>query len=376
MRTVLVTGATGAIGSDLTRRLVIEENTKLRLLVRAQSPEHLNRRLHELFRFWDLDAKAPSIAGRVEAFRGDVTQHRLGLDEPDWDRLSSEVTHVVHAAGNVKLNRPLPEARQAAVDSLRHVLSFVESCRRTGAFQKLDYVSTVGVGGLMPGPLPERAIVERRAFRNSYEAAKAEAETVLLEEMDRGLSATIHRPSMVVGDSLTGKIIQFQVFYYLCEFLSGARTLGIVPQTRGFQLDIIPVDYVSQAIHMSSTRPDAAGKIFHLCSGSEAPTLEELTQHVRHLFAACGRPTPKLRSIPLPLLRTVLPVAGWCVGKATRRALQALPFFLAYLDTPREFGNVASRAFFSSSGLSLPAPDSYVDVVLTYYLSGKGAAAA
>ena len=55
--------------------------------------------------------------------------------------------------------------------------------------------------------------------------------------MQAGLPATIHRPSMVVGDSQTGKVIHFQVFYHLCEFLSGRRTLGIVPDTGDAALD-------------------------------------------------------------------------------------------------------------------------------------------
>src|SRR5262249_47879396 len=161
----------------------------------------------------------------------------LGLDRPSYERLSREVTHVVHAAGNVKLNRPLEEARRSAVDAAGHVVSFVDACRACGGFQKLRFLSTVGVVGKMPGTVPERAFPEARAFRNSYEAAKAEAETFLLEHMARGLPATVHRPSMVVGDSRDGRIIQFQVFYHLCEFLSGRRTAGVIPGARDIRLD-------------------------------------------------------------------------------------------------------------------------------------------
>ena len=43
---------------------------------------------------------------------------------------------------------------------------------------------------------------------------------------------TLHRPSMVVGHAETGKVIHFQVFYHLCEFLSGRHTRGLIPADR------------------------------------------------------------------------------------------------------------------------------------------------
>jgi thioester reductase-like protein len=370
VRTVFVTGATGAIGSELTRGMLAEDGTRVRLLLRARSPEHLNSRLLDLFRFWNLDPHDPSISQRIEAFAGDVTLPRFGLDEKTWTRLADEVTHVIHSAGNVKLNRPMEEARRSAVDPISHIVTFIESSRRHGVFQKLDYVSTVGVGGRMAGTLPERPLHEPRTFRNSYEAAKAEAETFLLARMDSGLSATIHRPSMVVGHSRTGVIIQFQVFYHLCEFLSGQRTFGIIPDIRGFQLDIIPVDYVARAIQLSSLRNDASGRVFHLCSGGESPALTDLSRMVRQRFEAAGRPTPPpLRTIPSAIMRALVPIAGWCVGSSARRALRSLPYFLDYLDSPPTFANENTCAYFSAAGITLPHPDSYLDAVLSYYLA-------
>ena len=55
----------------------------------------------------------------------------------------------------------------------------------------------------------------------------------------------------VVGDTINGRIIHFQVFYHLCEFLSGRRTLGLAPGFGGARLDIVPADYVAQVIALS-----------------------------------------------------------------------------------------------------------------------------
>lgn len=370
MRTVLLTGATGAIGSVLAQYLASEPDTRLHLLLRAHSPSHLSQRLRELYAFWGLDPNDRATTGRVEAHAGDVTLPKLGLGEAEFHRLTRDVTHLIHSAGNVKLNRPLDEARRSAVGSAAHVLSFVDTCRRHGPFQKFEYVSTVGVAGRMPGMVPERIFPEPRCFRNTYEAAKAEAEQLVFDEIGRGLPATIHRPSMVVGDSHDGRIIQFQVFYYLCEFLSGRRTAGIVPRTGDIRLDIVPVDYVARAIQVSSRHVGAVGRIFHLCAGPmHAPRIADLAVHVREFFVAHGLRAPRLRPMSPALMRRLLPVVGVLSPRKVRRTLQSLPHFLAYLAEAQVFDNAKSVEFFAAAGVKLPAVDHYLDAVLSHYVS-------
>lgn len=369
MKTVLLTGVTGAIGSVVGRLLLDQPETQIRLLIRAQSREHLHTRLLALYDFWRLDPASRDATARIRAVIGDVTQSSLGLDAVVYRELASEVTHVIHSAGNVKLNRPLEEARHSAVSAAGEIVAFVEACAPR-QFKKLEFVSTVGVAGDMPGVVPEQPFIGARAFRNSYEAAKAEAETLVLERIGRGLPATIHRPSMVVGHSKDGAIIQFQVFYYLCEFLSGRRTHGVIPKMEGIQLDIVPVDYVASALVRSGDQTDASGRIFHLCSGpAQAPFLTDLAAEVRRFFAAHDRPVPPVRVIAPSLVRTLLPIMTRLAPARLKRSLESLPHFLAYLDMPQTFGNTETQDYFSAIGLHLPPVRSYLETVLGYYVS-------
>jgi nucleoside-diphosphate-sugar epimerase len=216
--------------------------------------------------------------------------------------------------------------------------------------------------------VPERPLREAREFHNTYEAAKAEAEEILLQQMQRGLPATIHRPSMVVGDSRTGKIIHFQVFYYLCEFLSGKRTFGIIPDARDVRLDIIPVDYVARAIQVSASRPDAVGRVFHLCSGPlRAPRIVDLARWLHHHLSAHAGKLTRLRPVPLAWIRRSLPLLRLLAPRTARRALDTLPFFLAYLDEDQLFDNSRTSDFFSSDGLAVPPVGDYLGRVLEYH---------
>jgi thioester reductase-like protein len=282
------------------------------------------------------------------------------------------VTHVIHCAGSVKLTQPLETARIHAVDAARHVVKLCKDAAQVGQFKKLEFVSTVGVAGRIMGLVSEQPLRQPRRFHNTYEQAKAEAETYLLGEMQAGLSATIHRPSMVVGDSQTGKIMHFQVFYHLCEFLSGRRTYGILPNFGDWRLDIIPSDYVAKAIYLSSNQSHTLGKIFHLCSGPEqALPLAELAQWMNRLLVRPGEKPYRICTLPRGWIRGLMPLLSLCVGHKSRRALQTLPHFLAYLDEKPMFDNRETRAFFTTLGLNVPPVEGYFNILIRYYLESR-----
>jgi thioester reductase-like protein len=373
MKTVLIMGGTGVIGSALTGLCLEDEDTEVRLVLRARSKEHLEERVTGLVAWWGLE-RAVHESGRLQAFRGDVSEPLFGLDEATYKSLVREVTHVVHSAGNVRLNQSPDDARRSLVDSTRHVLAFAEAGRRDGLFRKLEFVSTVGVAGRRPGLVPERPLSEPRGFRNAYDTAKAEAEEVLVRAQHEGLPATIHRPSMVVGDSGTGRVIHFQVFYYLCEFLAGRTTFGVVPDAGEMTLDIVPVDYVARAIWLSSGREDAAGRIFHLCSGpSQAVRINELSDRVREIFDRAGRERVRLRRVSPGLIRALLPLVAWAAPVKIRRALRGLPLLLAYLTEPQSFDTRETTRFFAPHDLVVPPVDAYLNRVVQYWLSLRAA---
>lgn len=371
MSCVLVTGATGVVGSALVPWYLQEETAQVKILVRADSPSHLEQRLAGLFAFWQplgLDARG---LDRVQALRGDVTSPRWGLSPEDYSRLAAEVTHVVHAAGNVKLNQPLEEARRSAVDSARQAVDLARACQEHGQFQKLEVISTVGVAGTTRGLIRE-VPYEAERFHNTYEQAKAEAEKLVLAEMAQGLPATIHRPSMVVGDSRTGHIVHFQVFYYLTDFLSGSRTWGFVPETGPAKLDIIPADYVARAIYLASHRPETAGRILHLCSGPERSwTLSRLTEWLREMLSRRGTRLPRLRRLSPAWYRRALASIRPLVPAKRRRFLTSLPYFLDYLAEEQLFDNTQARQFLAAAGCQMPAPEEYLEKVMERYWNRK-----
>ena len=368
MKSVFLTGATGTIGSALVPRLLDTGDTVLSLLIRARDEGDLRARLDAMLGYWGYPPGDPHAA-RIRPLRGDISLPDFGFDAQGLARLAGETTHIIHCAASLKLNMSIDQARATAVVPTRTVLDLGRRCARAGTLRKVDLVSTVGVWGRTPGHMPERQLPEVSEFHNTYEAAKSEAERVIWAEGE-GLPITVHRPSMVVGATGSGRVIHFQVFYHLCEFLSGARTFGIMPNLGETRLDTVPVDWLADVICWANDRPETAGRIFHLCSGPQgAIALPALQDQVRRAWRVHGRPLPRLRRVDRRVLERLIPVVGMFVGAKGRRALRGLPPVLAYLAEQQGFWNTETvRALAAAGQPSVPPVESYLGRVLGYYL--------
>ncbi|MCU0804448.1 MAG: SDR family oxidoreductase [Burkholderiales bacterium] len=370
MSTFFITGSTGVVGSALVAALLDRPDARLRLLIRAPSDEVLRERLAALLAF--TGHGGTDAARRVEALRGDTTAPRLGLGEQDYARIAGECTHVIHVAGLVRMNLSIADARASAVTAARNMLDLVDRCADKESFAKAELVSTVGVGGRWPGELPERFLVEPRSYHNTYEQAKAEAEELMAGAAEHGAPITVHRPSMVIGDSRSGRVWSFQVFYHLAEFLSGRRTRGVQPPIDDATVDLIPADYVARAILWSAATPATRGRVLHLCSGPDgAVRLPMLRERVREKFRHAGVALPRIVTVSPGMLKGLARVAGPLLPPSSRRALATLPIFLDYLSERQAFGNRQTRALLAAAGIDLPRHDTFLEPVLDYYFAQK-----
>jgi thioester reductase-like protein len=366
-RVVLLTGGSGVVGSALLPYLVEAADTEIVLLLRAGSADALATRRRACLDFAAGRMRRDHEA-RVAAVRGDVAETSLGLAPADHASLVERVTHIVHAAGVVKLNQPLDAARRSAIDGVAHGLEFARACAAHRPPPKMEYLSTVGVAGRRSGVVPEAPLDDVAGYHNTYEQAKAEAEAMALAASREGLPITVHRPSMVVGDSRDGRVIHFQVFYHLARFIAGARTRGIVPAFGDVRLDLVPSDYVARAIATSMTRADATGRILHLCAGpGGAMPLDEVGERVRAFLAAHGEAIGPPRHVPRSMVRLFARVGGAVVPGSAGRALASLPHFLDYLAEDQRFANAQTAAFFARENLRPPPIASYLDTVLEYW---------
>ena len=286
---VVLTGATGFVGAELLARFL----------------ERGDRHVYALVRADDDDAAGDRLPGheQLTAVAADIERPGLGLDERTADAIAEDATTVVHCAASVSFDDDLERSRQVNVEGSRHVVELAERCAERGdGLDRLSYVSTAYVAGTYRGLFREDQLDVGQGFRNPYEQSKFEAET-LLRERAEGLPVQVLRPSIVVGERRTGRTSSFNVLYGPLKAFARGK-LPAIPGRRSSPVDIVPVDYVADAVHeLASSGADGT---FHLVAGENATTVGRLLKLAsRHLRK---RPPPVLpptvyRRIAHPLLR-------------------------------------------------------------------------
>jgi long-chain acyl-CoA synthetase len=167
------------------------------------------------------------------------------------------------------------------------VLEFAERCHARSGLRRLSYISTAYVAGEHAGRFNEDDLDVGQHFRNAYEQSKFEAERLAAGAQ---LPVTVLRPSIIVGERDSGWTASFNVLYWpLRAFSRGAYVA--LPARRDAPVDVVPVDYVADAIFALSQTPEAEGAAYHLTAGSNATSVGELVELAAAYFR---RPAPRL----------------------------------------------------------------------------------
>lgn len=272
---VLLTGGTGFLGPEVAARLLERTDLEIVSLVLADSDAEAARASDRAW--WFLPDLRAELGARIHPIAGDVAKPTLGLDSSTYADLCDRVTHIVHSAADLRVDATVEQLRVTNVTGVANVLGFARSALR---LERLVHVSTAYVAGGRTGTVDEDDLTDAFGFGSPYEQTKYEAERLVRDGASE-LPVTIVRPSMIVGDSSTGEIKTFNTFYTpLRLFLSGK--LRIVPARRDLRVNIVPVDYVADAIVSLTFDPRAVGKTVHLTTPTdELPTAGDVLAFTR-----------------------------------------------------------------------------------------------
>jgi thioester reductase-like protein len=356
---ILLTGATGLVGGDLLPRLLTEAPaSEVVCLVRARNDEALAQRREALLGH----ARVPqAAAARVRVVRGDACEPDLGLGSTRAE-LASRVRSVVHAAASTRFDLELEAARRTNVAGCRHVLEFA---RAAGA--RLHHVSTAYVAGARSGVLHVRDAATNVGFHNSYETSKWEAESELLAAPD--VRTTVYRPSIIVGDSRNGRTPHFRVLYEPFKWVIYGKT-SVLPCRPDVRLDVVPVDYVCDAIVALGSGASSVGAVYHLSAGPErSSSIAELVALAEPIvngwLDARGEPRVLVPSIVSPEEATPEQAQLFALGAAVMRT--HVPYMLA----EQVFDDTETREALAYTAIACPPLRAYLDRLLRYALERR-----
>ncbi|MBW4655840.1 MAG: SDR family oxidoreductase [Kaiparowitsia implicata GSE-PSE-MK54-09C] len=200
---ILLTGATGFIGSNLAAHLLLTTKAQVFCLVRApNAQERLIQAVRAAARAAALDDQILPQLNRLTAIAADLTQPQLGLGSAQWRVLQSAgVAQLWHCAASLRF-----EPRHRADIFERNVMGTQRVLDLAAALQisQFNAMSTAYVAGKCSGLVAEQPVAHHAAPNNDYEASKRQAENRLLNAHQQGtFQVNIFRPSIVIGNSTT-----------------------------------------------------------------------------------------------------------------------------------------------------------------------------
>jgi thioester reductase-like protein len=360
---VLLTGATGFLGMELLARYLERSDRRVYALVRGADGRHAAARMERTL--LSLFGPGHPYGERVVAVRGDVTRPGLGL-RGRRDDLAERVSEIVHSAASVSFELGLEASRTINVDGTRRVLEFAEHCRALGGLRRLSHISTAYVAGEHSGRFNEDDLYVGQRFRNAYEQSKFEAEC-LLDGARSQLPITVLRPSIVVGERASGWTSSFNVLYWpLRAFARGAYRA--LPARRDAPVDVVPVDYVADAIFALSQAPEAEGSTYHLTAGANASSVGELIELATARF---GRPAPRLIA-PGLYRRAVHPLLVRASSdERYRQALKRSEVFFPYFAVAATYDDRRSRVALRGAGITPTPLGLYFDRLVEFALAAE-----
>ncbi|AKS42161.1 SDR family oxidoreductase [Wenzhouxiangella marina] len=357
--TYFVTGGTGFIGRNLIDQLLKRKGT-VHVLVRKGSKKKFNALVKER---WADDS------GRVVAVSGDLTKPVLGLSKSDIESLSGKIKHFFHLAAVYDLSAD-DQANQAAnLDGTRHALQAAEQLG-AGCFH---HTSSIAAAGLYQGTFREDMFEEATGLHHPYFRTKHDSEGLVRTHAK--VPWRIYRPGIVVGHSKTGEIDKIDGPYYFFKLIQKMRrmlpswvpTLGL----EGGRINLVPVDFVAQAMDHIAHKPKLDGHCFHLTDPSPKRIGE-----VMNLFAeAAHAPLMSMRIdarlfsfIPAPVKQGLgmLPP----VRRIINQVLGDLGIpkdVLSFFNYPTKFDTRETERALKGSGIEVPPLDDYAWVLWDYW---------
>ena len=346
-----ITGATGFIGKRLVAKLLERKDATVYFLTRDKSAE----RIDPLYDYWNTDKT------RAIPILGDLRQPLLGVGKADLKKLKGNVQHFYHLAAVYDLGASAEEQMAVNVEGTRNTVALADEFE-VGCFH---HVSSIAAAGLFEGIFREDMFEEAENLEHPYFGSKHESEKIVRNELKRPWR--VYRPGVVVGDSRTGEMDKIDGPYYFFKLIQKMRrllppwmpTIGL----EGGRINIVPVDFVVNALEFISHKKGLDKRCFHLTDSHPRRVGDVL-----NIFARAGHgPEMALRInaallgfIPRGIKRSLMaltPVRR--IRNAIMKDLGLPEDILQFVNYPTRFDSKETEKVLAGSGISVPRLEDY-----------------
>ncbi|QBM26725.1 SDR family oxidoreductase [Hydrogenophaga pseudoflava] len=341
-----VTGATGFIGKRLVKKLLERKGAVVHFLLRKESAG----KVAGLREFWGVGAT------RAIPVFGDLTAKKLGVSAEDIKALKGQIDHFHHLAAVYDLEADAESQIVVNVDGTRNTVEFAKAIG-AGHFH---HVSSIAAAGLYEGVFREDMFDEAEGLDHPYFMTKHESEKIVRHECK--LPWTVYRPAAVVGDSRTGEMDKIDGPYYFFKLIQRMRQIlpPWMPSVglEGGRINIVPVDFVVNALDHISHQKRGSGGCFHLVDpmGYRVGDVLDILSKAAHapkmnLFVNAAL----LGFIPKSVKKGLMALAP--VRRVYRAVMQDLGLpedMMTFVNYPTRFDCRETTAALKGSGIACP----------------------
>ena len=273
MKTVLLTGATGFLGSHVLYELLMTTNVQVYCLIRPNARVSIEEKLNDTMQFYFEDSITTLLKNRVTVIQGDLGHQRLGLSDKDELTIINQIDAIIHCGADVRHFGAAEQFSDVNVEGTKYLLKLAK--RKKGVH--FHYVSTMGI--------PEELAANNWGFDeaqgnfnydyqldNVYTQSKLEAENLVRQASMQAIPISIYRVGNLTCHSETGKFqrnIDDNAFY---RMIKSMLYLGKTPSAH-WHIDFTPINYASQALVALACQSASNGHVFHLCNPTPLPYL-------------------------------------------------------------------------------------------------------
>jgi NAD(P)-dependent dehydrogenase (short-subunit alcohol dehydrogenase family) len=348
--TYFVTGATGFIGRHLLQNL-LKRRGKIYALVRKNSVAKLEAIVEGL----------GAEKGAIVPIVGDLTKARLGLSPANIKLLSGKIKHFFHLAAIYDVNADEVTNVHVNVDGTQHAIQLAEAIK-AGCFH---HTSSIAAAGTFNGLFKEDMFDEAEGLNHPYFRTKHDSEGLVRKGCK--IPYRIYRPAIVVGHSKTGEIDKIDGPYYFFTLIKKMRqalpswmpTVGI----EGSRVNIVPVDFVVNAMDHIAHKPGLDGGCFQLVDPEPLRVGELLNTFARaaHAPEMTMRIDSRMFAVIPPMVRGAIANLP-PVKRFTNQLLKDLGIprdALKFASNPTRYDNRETDRALKGTKIKVPALDTY-----------------
>lgn len=270
IKNILLTGATGYMGSHVLDALLKQTKCNIYCLVRGKNNTDPQTRLTDVLQFYFGNKYNKLIFKRIFVVEGDITKPKLGLNDLYYNEFGKSISCVINCAAIVKHYGNSDIFNNINITGTQNIIDFSLDFNC-----KLIHMSTLSVSGNMLGEgnfdsndfkkFTEKNLYINQDLSNIYIKTKFLAERLILENiLDKNLNAKILRLGNITNRFSDGA---FQINVSENAFLNKLHSfleIGFIPEKfKDLEVEFSPVDLCATAI-VNLTLYKNPFSIFHI----------------------------------------------------------------------------------------------------------------